>query len=299
MAIETIAEITTNHMGNLNVLLRMVNRAVEAGASWIKMQKKDVATFYTAEKLDTTYRSPYGHTYREYREIFEFAKEDWWRFDARCKQRGIPWFCTVQDMPSLEFMLTFDLPRYKVASSNARNERFLREVARCVPDSCEIVISVGGSTLQEIEAVLNIFDEHRRIWLLHCVAEYPCPPERLRLGNIVELRRRFGGERVKIGYSGHEEGIAASLHAGRLGAEMIERHFCLSRYSFVHHNECSLEPAEFATMVQLLNDGGVLSRFPLPEAAYKSSFGMSDVERWFLVEQSYGNQFLAGGKSEF
>ena len=43
--INFIAEFTTNHMGNLNVLLRMVEKAAEAGCSLIKMQKKDVKTF--------------------------------------------------------------------------------------------------------------------------------------------------------------------------------------------------------------------------------------------------------------
>ena len=34
------AEFTTNHMGNFNVLIRMVERAADAGADYIKMQKK-------------------------------------------------------------------------------------------------------------------------------------------------------------------------------------------------------------------------------------------------------------------
>ena len=55
-----VAEFTTNHMGNLNVLLRMVERAVWAGCSYIKMQKKDVESFYSKEKLDSLFESPYG-----------------------------------------------------------------------------------------------------------------------------------------------------------------------------------------------------------------------------------------------
>ena len=51
-----VAEFTTNHMGNLNVLLRMVERAVWAGCSYIKMQKKDVESFYSKEKLDSLSR---------------------------------------------------------------------------------------------------------------------------------------------------------------------------------------------------------------------------------------------------
>ncbi|MFO1200834.1 MAG: N-acetylneuraminate synthase family protein [Burkholderiaceae bacterium] len=294
-----VAEFTTNHMGNLNVLLRMAERAAAAGCDLIKMQKKDVESFYSAAKLDAPYESPYGHTYRDYRTIFEFDVEDFHRFDRRCRELGVSWFTTVQDIPSLEFMARFDLPVYKVASSNARNHQILSEVARQIPHDREIVVSVAGSTLQEIEQTLAHFPHHT-VTLLHCVARYPCPSHELRLGNIEVMRRRFGGERVHIGYSGHEIGLPGSFAAVALGAEMVERHFCLSRHSFVHHIECSLEPAEFRELVETVHAGERLdSHFAqLPDEAFASSFGMTPEEREFLVEQTYSRRHV-GAESEF
>lgn len=288
-----VAEFTTNHMGNLNVLLRMVEKAAEAGCDYIKMQKKDVNSFYSQEKLDAPFSSPYGKTYRDYRTIFEFDEEDLDRFDEACRAHGIQWFCTVQDIPSLESLLRYDLPRYKVASSNARNHILLAEMSRSIPRDRSIVISVGGSTLQEVEDSLKILSRHR-VWLLHCVAQYPCPPEALRLGNIRVLRQKFASDRVTVGYSGHEEGIAPTLAAIDMGAEVVERHFCLSRHSFVHHIECSLEPEEFREMTTLARS----DRRPgegcesLPAKAYDIHFGMSSIERSFLVEQSYGRKYV-------
>ena len=294
-----VAEFTTNHMGNLNVLLKMVERAAAAGASLIKMQKKDVETFYSQEKLNAPYLSPYGQTYRDYRSLFEFDDEDYERFDRACKKHGIEWFSTVQDLPSLDFMLRYDLKLYKVASSNARNRRFLEELAEKIPVDKTIVLSVAGSTLEQIEDTLEIFHRHR-MYVLHCVAQYPCPDPALRLGNIAVLKERFGSERVRIGYSGHEEGIAPSLAAIDMGAEMVERHFCLSRHSFVHHIECSLEPHELAELVTLAHG----DRKPgegcetLDPRAYESHFGMTKVERSFLVEKTYGTKYV-GSESTF
>jgi len=110
-----VAEFITNHMGNYNVLMRMTEMAAEAGCDLIKMQKKEVSEFYSKEKLCSSYDSPYGKTYSDYRSIFEFSKEDFVRFNRKCKDIGISWFATAQDKKSLDFLLNFDLPIYKVA----------------------------------------------------------------------------------------------------------------------------------------------------------------------------------------
>ena len=101
--VKFICEFTTNHMGNLNILLEMVKKAAETGADYIKMQKKDVETFYSKEKLEKQYLSPYGKTYYDYRKIFEFNKRDFDVFDEECKKYNMKWFATAQDLPSLKF----------------------------------------------------------------------------------------------------------------------------------------------------------------------------------------------------
>lgn len=315
---EIVAEFTVNHCGNLNLLLRMVEEAAKAGADSIKMQKKDVEGYYTQAKLDTPYESPYGHTYRDYRTLFEFERhDDWHALDRTCTTNHLPWFATVQDKPSLTFLYT---PwrqctwgprgsycgtawkrRWKVASSNARKRDFLQWLAAEIPTTDEIVVSVGGSLPTDIEDTLRHFDKHRRIYLLHCVAEYPCKPENTRLGNIIELKRLFETDRVRIGYSGHELGYLPTLAAVDLGAEMIERHFCLSCHSFVHHIECSLEPHEFGEMVQMIR-GPKAAREAmwrhLPQEAFATRFGMTEQEEAFLVKQTYGDHYL-GKRSRF
>ncbi len=89
-------------------------------------------------------------------------------------------------------------------------------------------------------------------------------------------------------------GIEPSLAAIALGAEMIERHFALSRHSFVHHIECSLEPGEFQKMVAIAKSVGDLTPYieQLPREALASSFGMSTTEKDFLVDHQYGRKYL-------
>jgi sialic acid synthase SpsE len=300
--IRFVAEFTTNHLGNFNLLMKMVSKAAEAGCSLIKMQKKDVCSFYTPEKLSTPYESPYGKTYADYRETFEFDKYDFARFDKSCKAQDIPWFATVQDMPSLDFLLKFDLDIYKIASVNIRNSGLISAILANVPKSKEIVISVGGASTEEIEMILNRLAPFKKISILHCVAEYPCNPENLRLGNILELIRLFSSSNIEIGYSGHEEGYIPSLVAIGLGAKMIERHFCVSRATFAHHIDCSLEPEEYSELIQITNKATSLDellayRDRLPVESMNSFFGMSKIESDFLLEGHYGTKYIKG-KSE-
>jgi N-acetylneuraminate synthase len=254
------------------------------------------------EKLNTPFESPYGKTYAEYREIFEFNMADFQRFDSSCKIHNIPWFATVQDIPSLEFLLNFNLDIYKIASVNIRNFNLISSILSNVPKDKEIIFSTGGSTLKEIEYILGKLIGYKKTTILHCVTEYPCEMNNLRLGNIPELIRLFSDQNIEIGYSGHEEGYIPSLVAIGLGARMLERHFCVSRASFVHHIDCSLEPDEYQKLIEIVNNASSLDELlsykeHLPNEAMKSFFGMSKIESDFLLGGRYGTKFLKS-KSE-
>jgi len=276
--VKFVAEFTTNHLGNLNLALKMIEEAKQVGCDYIKLQKKDVNTFYSQEKLDKLYHSPYGKTWGDYRRMFEFNSEDFNRIDKKCKELNIKWFSTVQDTYSLDFLLKYDLPIYKVASINARNVNFLKEIEEKIPKDKTIVLSVGGSSLKEIEQALTIINKHQ-IYLLHCVAEYPCKIENLRLGNIPILKKEFENNRIKIGYSGHGKGITDACVAIMLGAEMVEKHFCLSRHSFTHHIDCALDTEEYQELISF-------------KVALDSSFGMSQLEESFLIKYMYGKEYI-------
>ncbi len=272
----------------------MVKKASEAGADYIKMQKKDVDSFYTKEKLESSYVSPYGKTYGDYRRIFEFDKREFDHFDLECKKHNIKWFATAQDLPSLKFLLDYNLDMYKLASCNANKKELLTEFSMLIPLDKTVVVSVAGRKIEEIDFVLDIFGNHKVI-LNHCVAEYPCKNENLRLGNISAMKEMWESDRVSIGYSGHEQGILPSIAASMLGAEFIERHFCLSRGSFVHHIECSLEPDEFKQMVDTIRNTTFDQdevKTALCKSAWGSVFGMTDMEKSFLLENRYGKDYL-------
>ena len=90
--VKIVAEITTNHLGNRDLLIQIVRRAKESGADLVKVQKRNVETFYSQKELDSYYFSEFGTTFREYRHGLELSKEDFLVLDKECKKIGIDWF---------------------------------------------------------------------------------------------------------------------------------------------------------------------------------------------------------------
>ncbi len=77
---------------------------------------------------------------------------------------------------------------------------------------------------------------------MHCNSTYPMKDEDANLLVIPALRARYG---CKVGYSGHEVGLAVSYGAAALGATSIERHITLSRAMYGSDQAASVEPSGF------------------------------------------------------
>ncbi len=87
-----IAEIGTNHMGNIQIVKQIIDVAKDAGCDAVKLQKKNVEKIYTKEFLDSPMDSPWGKTQREMRLHREFSLKQFAQIDKYCKKKKINWF---------------------------------------------------------------------------------------------------------------------------------------------------------------------------------------------------------------
>ena len=70
-----IAEIGCNHMGEMEIALELIKLAKEAGANFVKFQKRNNKELLTEIQYNTPHPVPensYGTTYGEHRENLEF-----------------------------------------------------------------------------------------------------------------------------------------------------------------------------------------------------------------------------------
>lgn len=237
-----IAEIGLNHNGSVENAKKLIDVAVEAGAQAVKFQKRtpDIAT---PEHMKATPReTPWGTmTYLEYRYKVEFEQAEYSEIDAYCKEKGVVWFASPWDEPSVDFLESMDTVAYKIASASVTDLGMLRKIKAT---GKPVILSTGMSTIEQIDTAVETLGKENLI-ILHATSTYPLPPEEANLRMIQTLKDRYG---VPVGYSGHEPGLQISIAAVAMGAIAVERHITLDRTMWGSDHAASLEPKGFISL---------------------------------------------------
>ena len=239
------AEVGINHSGSLEAALKLIDAAVAAGANAVKFQKRSPSLCVPRDQWDIQRATPWGvMSYIDYKHRLELSPGDYYVIDAYCREKAIEWSASAWDVPSLDFLMAYNLPWLKVASASLTDDNLLHELAET---GKPIILSTGMSTIEELRHATDILGDSLHT-ICHCNSTYPCPPEDLNLLCIETLRREFPG--VAIGYSGHEVGLATTLAAVAMGASFIERHITLDRASWGTDQSASVEPHGFERLVR-------------------------------------------------
>ena len=240
-----IAEVGMNHNGSLDMALRLVDIAADAGVDAVKFQKRHLESLYPESLLRDPNSAEWAFQYMvPLLKEFELSDDDFRRIREHCDQRNMRFLCTPWDEASLRFLESLDVELYKVASADLVNFPLLEEIAGI---GKPMILSTGMSTVPEIERTVDFLKQLRADFaLLHCVSTYPAPFEGLNL-RFMNVLERFG---VPVGYSGHERGIVISPVAVALGASIIEKHITLDRTLPGPDHPASLEPGGLMKLVR-------------------------------------------------
>ena len=244
MNVFIIAEIGINHNGSIETCKKLIDLAVSAGCDAVKFQKRDIETVYSKEMLESFRESPWGKTQRDQKMGLEFNKSQYHDIDNYCKEKKIEWFASAWDLKSLKFLRNFNCKYNKIASAMLLDTKLLEMVAE---EKKYTFISTGMSTMKDIETAVNIFkNKGCQFELMHCVSTYPMKDKDANLKTITTLRQKFN---CKVGYSGHEAGLAITYGAVALGASSVERHITLNRAMYGADQAASLAPQDLMKLV--------------------------------------------------
>lgn len=238
-----VAELGAAPAGGLETMLATVRAAAEAGANAIKIQLWTPDSMCLMPDFEVSWkgqRRTLVDLYREAHTPWEWVKPI---FDC-ASMHSLTAFASPFDKAAVDFLETHDCPIYKIASFELVDLPLIRYVAS---KGKPMVMSCGMATRQEIADALRAAEACTDVTLLKCTSAYPADAGSANLRTMVDMLDICSD--AGIGLSDHTPGIGVAIVAAGMGAEMIEKHFTLSRADGGLDSEFSLEPAEFKQMV--------------------------------------------------
>lgn len=245
-----VAEIGSNHNGDMNLCRRLVDAAKACGVDAVKFQS------WTRNSLisEAEYRRnrKYGAGDKQIPSLeeavvrYQLTPEQHHEMATHCRRQGVTFFSSVFCAAEVDLLESLDAPAYKIASMDVNNPVLLEYVAGTHKP---VILSTGLATLGEIESALNVLARGgcAEPVLLHCVSLYPSPPESVHLRNIATLQHVFG---VPVGYSDHSLGTSIPLASIAFGACFIEKHFTLDKTMEGWDHAVSADPPEMQYLVR-------------------------------------------------
>jgi N,N'-diacetyllegionaminate synthase len=245
-----IAEIGSNHNGDMGLCFELIDAAAECGVDAVKFQSWSSTSLVGEAEYErnTTYSDKKKHfgSLREMVEAYQFTPEMHEQALARCAEKGVAFLSTAFSPEEVDLLERLGVGCHKVASMDVNHPVLLRAIGAT---GKPVVLSTGMATLGEVETAVQVLKEAGagEVCLLHCVSIYPPDPRDVHLRNIPMLRQAFD---ANVGFSDHTIGVAVPLAAVALGACMIEKHFTIDKDMEGWDHAISADPAEMKRLVQ-------------------------------------------------
>ena len=257
-----IAEIGSNHNGDMDLCRRIVKAAKDTGADCVKFQFFTTTSMFSKKTYDDNffiaddYRNRTDFTLKEIVEEYSIKKDELVEIKKFCKDIEIDFAVTPFSKEEADFIVDeLNVDFIKIASMDCNNYNFLEYVAQ---KNKPIVLSTGLCTLDEIDKAVQTIENtgNKNLIILHCIAMYPPPDELVNLKNILTLKKIYP---YPIGFSDHSDGPYASLAAIALGANLIEKHFTIDKKMKGWDHHMSMDKSQMTNFLKnLAIIGGLL-----------------------------------------
>ena len=234
-----IAEVSSNHNGDLERCLEFVRVAAELGCDGIKFQLFSIDKLFASIALQV---KPELNARRTWELPISYLPA----IKRACIKHNLLLGCTPFDIANIEPLVNYGVDFIKIASYSLLDWRLLRA---CANANRRLVISTGMGTREEIGSALDVIHRYKcDVTLLHCISQYPTPPESCNLAYINNLRSSFG---VKAGWSDHSRTPSVIYLASILyDASMVEFHLDLDGEGAEYGQGHCWLPAEIGPVIE-------------------------------------------------
>jgi sialic acid synthase SpsE len=248
-----IAELGSNHNGDMEIAKQLIDSAKRAGADCVKFQSWSKDSIFSKTNYDENYfltddyRDRDDYTLKKIVEKFAISERQLIEMSDYCKEVGIDFLSTPFSKKEADFLVDqLNVEFVKIASMDLNNYQFLDYVAR---KGKPIILSTGLSSLAEIDKAVQTIEEagNDQLVILHCVAIYPPEDHQVNLNNIDSLSSIFP---YPIGFSDHTLGTSIPLASVAKGACILEKHYTLDKEMFGWDHKVSANEEDLSVITE-------------------------------------------------
>lgn len=243
-----IADIASNHDGDLNRAKKLIDLAKESGVDAVKFQHFKAEKIVSREGfagLQAGFQAKWSKPVCDVYKAAEFPRQFTKELKDYAESLGLAFFSSPYDKEAVDELESLNVPAYKIGSGDIT---WLEMVKYIAGKNKPVILGVGASTMEEIEEAVKAIRStgNNQIILLQCVTNYPTSFDNANVKVQPLLREKFI---TLIGYSDHTPGSIVPLASVALGGCMIEKHFTDDKTRTGPDHPFSMEPKEFREMI--------------------------------------------------
>jgi len=245
-----IAEIGSNHNGDMGLCKKIIDAAKESGADAVKFQSwnRDSLISRAEFQRNTSYSDKKKHfgSLEEMVEKYQLTSAQHLEISDYCRRKKITFLSSAFSAEEVDLLESLEIPAFKIASMDINNLPLLRYIGK---KNTTVILSTGMATMGEIERAIGLLKTSGSgpVALLHCISIYPPVCNHINLKNIPMLQSVFD---VPVGFSDHSLGTSIPLAAVALNACIIEKHFTIDKNLEGWDHAISCDSLELAYLVK-------------------------------------------------
>jgi sialic acid synthase SpsE len=248
-----IADIASNHDGDLGRAFHLIELAKECGADAAKFQNFKADTIVSRNGFTSlgTRLSHQSEWKKSVYEVYEDCslRDDWTpRLKAKCDEVQIEYMTSPYDFKAADLVEPY-VNAYKIGSGDITWIELLEYIAG---KNKPVLLATGASSLEDVTRAVNaILRINKNLILLQCNTNYTGREDNYKCTNLKVLNTYASlYPSIITGLSDHTPGHTTVLGAITLGARVIEKHFTDDNGRSGPDHNFSLNPSAWKEMVE-------------------------------------------------
>ena len=248
-----IADIASNHDGNLNRAKELIYLCAESGVDAAKFQNFEAHKIVSQIGFEKM-KNKLSHQAQWKKSIYEVyqdasIKTDWTPIlKETCQKAGVEYFTSPYDFNSVDHVNPY-VNMYKIGSGDITWMEIIDYIAK---KEKPVIIATGASSLEDVKRAMNVLLKRtNKIVLMQCNTNYTASLENFKYINLNVLKTYIKlFPQTILGLSDHTLGHATVLGAVALGARVVEKHFTDNNDRVGPDHTFSMTPKTWKEMVE-------------------------------------------------